>query len=160
MSTRPTPPATGQPAPDFSLPDADGRTRTLADFDGKPLVLYFYPKADTPGCTTEAKGFAAARSEFAKAGVSVVGVSPDPVEAVKKFADKFGLDLTLLADADHQTCEKYGVWVEKTRDGKTSMGAARTTFLIDAGGVVREVFENVSPQGHERQMLDAARPLA
>ena len=152
-------PAVDSPAPDFSLPDADGTTRTLADFAGGPLVLYFYPKADTPGCTVEAKGFETARAEFAKSGVSVVGVSPDPVDAVKKFADKFDLDFTLLADADHATCDKYGVWREKTRDGKTSMGAARTTFLIDGGGKVRRVFEDVNPDGHADELLTAAKAL-
>ena len=156
----PTYPAVGSPAPEFSLPDADGRTKTLADFAGRPLVLYFYPKADTPGCTIEAQGFQKAESQYEKAGVSVVGISPDPVAAVKAFGEKFGLGYTLLADSDHAVCERYGVWQEKVRDGKTSQGAARTTFLIDGKGVVRKVFEKVDPDGHEREMLEAAASLA
>ena len=155
----PTLPAVDSAAPDFSLPDAHGQTKSLADFAGKPLVLYFYPKADTPGCTVEAKGFKSARDAYEQAGVTVVGVSPDPVQAVKKFGEKFGLQYPLLADADHATCENYGVWREKTRDGKTSHGAARTTFLIDAGGTVRKVFEDVDPDGHEQEMLAAAKAL-
>ena len=158
MPTTPLP-AVDSPAPDFSLPDAQGDAKSLEDFAGRPLVLYFYPKADTPGCTTEAKGFRGASDAYEKAGVAVVGVSPDPVEAVRKFKDKFGLNFPLLADADHAICEKYGVWREKTRDGKTSTGAVRTTFLIDAGGVVRRVFEKVDPDSHEREMLEAAKAL-
>lgn len=152
----PTYPQPGTPAPDFELPASNGKTLKLGDFAGKPLVLYFYPRADTPGCTTEACGFRDASTDYEAAGVNVVGVSPDPVKAVTKFAEKFQLNFPLLADADHQVCEAYGVWQEKSMYGKKYMGAARTTFLIDADGKIARVFEKVKPEGHEAEVLSAA----
>ena len=152
-------PKPGDAAPDFDLPASTGGRARLADFEGKTLVLYFYPRADTPGCTTEARGFRDAAAEYAKAGVAVVGVSPDPAEDVAKFADKLGLTYPLLADADHAVCQRYGVWRDKTRDGKTSTGAARVTFLIDGDGRVARVFEDVQPDGHDREVLEAANSV-
>ncbi len=152
-------PQPGTPAPAFELPSSTGGNVKLADYTGKPLVLYFYPKADTPGCTTQACGFNDAAAEYDKANVAVVGVSPDPMKPVAKFAEKFGLGFPLLADADHAVCEKYGVWQEKSMYGKKYMGAARTTFLIDGDGKVAKVFEKVKPQGHEAEVLAAAKEL-
>ena len=152
-------PEEGKPAPDFDLPSSTGERFKLADFAGKTLVLYFYPKADTPGCTTQACGFRDAAADYEQAGAKVVGVSPDPVEDVTKFADKFHLTFPLLADADHAVCERYGVWQEKQMYGKRYMGAARTTLLIDGTGVIRRVFEKVKPDGHEAEVLEAIRAL-
>src|SRR5215218_5533095 len=117
----------GTPAPDFTLPDQDGNEVTLGDLRGQPVVLYFYPKADTPGCTTQACGIRDRHAEYEAAGVTVLGVSPDPVEAIRKFHDKQSLNFTLLADADHAVAERYGVWGEKSMYGKTYMGATRAT---------------------------------
>src|SRR3712207_9096525 len=122
---------TGEQAPDFELPDQDGSTVRLSDLRGRRVVLYFYPKADTPGCTTQACGIRDRGSEYAAAGATVLGVSPDPVKAVKRFHDKQSLDFTLLADEDHAVCELYGVWGEKSMYGKKYWGAQRATFLID-----------------------------
>jgi thioredoxin-dependent peroxiredoxin len=143
----------GTPAPDFSLPDQDGDDVSLSDFRGSPVVLYFYPKADTPGCTTQACGVRDHRADYEAAGAVVLGVSPDPVEAVKKFADKQSLNFRLLADADHSVCELYGVWAEKTNYGRTYWGALRATFVIDEDGVVRHVIPKVSPKTHDDQVL-------
>ena len=150
-------PQPGDAAPDFDLPASTGENVKLADFAGRTLVLYFYPRADTPGCTKQACGFRDSSRQYAEASVSVVGVSPDPVEDVRKFADKFSLDFPLLADADHAVCERYGVWREKTRFGKTSMGAARTTFVIGPDGRVKEVMEDVKPEGHDAEALASAK---
>src|SRR5215216_5026840 len=133
----------GQQAPDFTLPDQDG----------SPVVLYFYPKADTPGCTTQARGVRDRRADYEAAGAIVLGVSPDPVKAVKRFADKQSLDFRLLADADHAVCELYGVWAEKSNYGRTYWGALRATFVIDEEGVVRHVIPKVSPKTHDDQVL-------
>ena len=152
-------PQPGTPAPDFDLPASTGGNVKLADFAGKPFVLYFYPNADTPGCTTEACGFQAARPQYQSADVAVVGVSPDPLGPVEKFAKKFDLEFPLLADEDHAVCERYGVWQEKTNFGKTYMGAARTTFLINKDGKIAKVFEKVKPDGHDEEVLAAAREL-
>jgi thioredoxin-dependent peroxiredoxin len=147
-------PAVGKPAPKFSLPASTGRTISLDDFKGKQiLVLYFYPRADTPGCTTEACGFRDALADYDKAHIAVLGISPDPVKAVEKFANKFHLNFPLLADEDHAVCERYGVWVEKSMYGKKYWGAARTTFVIGRDGNVLHVFEKVKPDGHDRQVL-------
>src|SRR6185369_4717578 len=129
----------GQQAPDFELPDQDGTPTRLADLKGKRVVLYFYPKADTPGCTTQACGVRDHQADYQEAGAVVVGVSPDPVKRVKKFHDKQGLNFTLLADEDHAVCEAYGVWAEKSMYGKTYWGAQRATFIIDGDGVIRHV---------------------
>jgi peroxiredoxin Q/BCP len=145
-------PAVGSPAPDFNLPSSVGRNISLADYAGKTVVLYFYPRADTPGCTIEACGFRDAIASYGKLSVDVLGVSPDPVEDVSKFAQKFNLTFPLLADTDHSICEKFGVWVQKSMYGKTYMGAARTTFVIKDGRIAH-VFEKVNPQGHEAEVL-------
>ena len=151
-------PQPGTAAPDFDLPSSDGRPIKLADYAGRTLVLYFYPKADTPGCTTQACGFRDAAAEYEKAGAAVVGVSPDPEAAVTKFARKHDLGFPLLADADHAVCEAYGVWQEKSMYGKTYMGAARTTFVIRDGKVAK-VFEKVKPAGHEAEVLEAINQM-
>jgi peroxiredoxin Q/BCP len=147
-------PAVGKAAPKFKLPGSDGKTHALADLAGKYVVVYFYPKADTPGCTKEACGFSDAIAGYKKLGVPVYGISPDPVKDVTKFADKFELKFPLLADEDHAVCEKYGVWVEKSMYGKSYMGAARTTFIIDPSGKVAHVFEKVKPEGHDAEVLE------
>ena len=143
----------GTKAPDFTLPDQDGNDVSLSDYAGKTVVLYFYPKADTPGCTTQACGIRDHRAEYEAAGAVVIGVSPDPVKAVKKFADKQSLNFRLLADEDHAVCETYGVWAEKSNYGRTYWGALRSTFLLDEQGVVRHVIPKVSPKTHDEQVL-------
>jgi peroxiredoxin Q/BCP len=149
----------GQSAPDFELPDQDGNTVRLSDLRGGPVVLYFYPKADTPGCTTQACGIRDHRADYDAAGTTVLGVSPDPVKAVKKFHDKQSLGFTLLADADHAVAEQYGVWVEKSMYGRTYMGNARATFIIDGEGVVRHVIPKASPKTHDEVVLEALGDL-
>ncbi len=149
----------GDAAPDFTLPDQDGRELTLADLRGETVVLYFYPRADTPGCTTQACGVRDRGSEYAAAGARVIGVSPDEVGAVKKFAEKFDLDFTLLADADHAVAEAYGTWVEKSMYGKKYMGVQRATFLIDTEGKIARVFPKVSPKTHDDVVLKALAEL-
>ena len=149
----------GQPAPDFTLPDQDGQERSLADYAGRKLVLYFYPRADTPGCTTQACGIRDHESDYQAAGAAVVGVSPDGPDRLRAFADKYGLDYTLLGDPDHVTAEAYGVWVEKTNYGKTSMGIQRATFVIDEQGTVAHVIPKASPKTHDEKVLAALREL-
>ena len=151
---------TGQPAPDFEIPDQDGTPVRLSDLRGKRVVLYFYPKADTPGCTTQACGIRDRRADYEAAGVRVVGISPDPVDAVAKFAAKHGLGFTLLADADHAVADAYGTWMEKQNYGKTYWGVQRATFIIDAEGKVVRVFPKVSPKTHDDVVLDALKELA
>jgi thioredoxin-dependent peroxiredoxin len=149
----------GAPAPDFTLPDQDGDDVTLSSLRGRPVVLYFYPKADTPGCTTQACGVRDHRAGYEQAGAVVLGVSPDPVGRVKKFHDKHDLGFTLLADADHAVCDAYGVWVEKVNYGKKYWGAQRATFVIDLDGKVARVFPKVSPQTHDDVVLAALAEL-
>ena len=147
-------PAIATPAPNFNLPTNTGKTISLNDYAGKKtIVLFFYPKADTPGCTTEACGFRDATTDYTKANAVVLGISPDPVEDVTKFAQKFHFDFPLLADADHAIAEKYGVWVEKNMYGKKYWGVARTTFIIDKNGKIAHVFEKVKPEGHDKEVL-------
>jgi len=146
---------TGDKAPNFELPDQNGDPVKLSDLKGQTLVLYFYPRADTPGCTTQACGVRDRGSEYKEIGARVIGVSPDTVEAVKKFADKFDLDFTLLADADHSVAEAYGTWVEKSMYGKKYMGVQRATFIIDPAGKVAEAFPKVSPKTHDDVVLGA-----
>ena len=143
----------GQDAPDFTLLDQDGEPVTLSSLRGRRVVLYFYPKADTPGCTTQACGIRDHQAEYDAAGAVVLGVSPDPVEKVKRFHDGQGLTFTLLADEDHAVADRYGVWVEKSMYGKRYMGNERTTFVIDADGTVVEVLEKVKPKTHDEQVL-------
>jgi peroxiredoxin Q/BCP len=144
----------GSKAPNFKLPASNGETIDLADYKGRRVVLYFYPRADTPGCTKEACGFRDAIAGYKKLDVPVFGVSPDPIEDVKKFAEKFKLNFPLLADADHAVCEKYGVWVEKSMYGKKYWGAGRVTFVIGGDGKIEHVFEKVKPEGHDREVLE------
>jgi thioredoxin-dependent peroxiredoxin len=149
----------GQQAPGFELPDQDGRIVKLSDFRGTPVVVYFYPKADTPGCTTQACGVRDHRSDYARAGATVLGISPDPVAKVKKFHDKQALNFPLLADQDHAVAESYGVWVQKSMYGRTYFGNERTTFVIDPDGRVAQVLRKVKPAAHDELVLDAlARP--
>jgi thioredoxin-dependent peroxiredoxin len=145
----------GAKAPDFTLPDQDGNDVTLSDLAGRTVVLYFYPKADTPGCTTQACGVRDHAVDYESAGATVLGISPDPVKAVHKFHKRQGLNFTLLADEDHRVAEQYGVWVEKSMYGKTYMGNERTTFVIDADGVVRDVLRKVKPKEHDALVLGA-----
>jgi peroxiredoxin Q/BCP len=152
--------AEGQDAPDFKLPDQDGNDVTLSELRGQPIVLYFFPKADTPGCTAQACGVRDHGSDYAGSGARVVGVSPDTVAAQRKFADKYGLDFTLLADEDHRVAALYGVWGEKKMYGKTYMGVQRATFLIDPDGKVAKVFPKVSPKTHDEVVLEALGELA
>ena len=150
----------GNPAPDFELPDQDGQPVRLSDLRGQTVVLYFYPRADTPGCTTQACGVRDHRADYEAAGARVIGVSPDEVAAVKKFAEKRDLDFTLLADADHSVAEAYGTWVEKSNYGKTYMGVQRATFIIDGDGTIARVFPKVSPKTHDEVVLGALGELA
>jgi thioredoxin-dependent peroxiredoxin len=147
----------GDKAPDFALPDQDGREVKLGDFAGEMLVLYFYPKADTPGCTTQACGVRDHRSDYAEAGATVLGVSPDPVAKVKRFHEKQGLNFPLLADEGHAVADAYGVWAEKSMYGKTYFGNERTTFVIGPDGVVAKVLRKVKPAEHDEQVLSALR---
>jgi thioredoxin-dependent peroxiredoxin len=151
---------TGEQAPDFELPDQDGAPVTLSGLRGRRVVLYFYPKADTPGCTTQACGIRDRGGEYEQAGAVVLGVSPDPVKKVKRFHDKQSLNFTLLADEAHEVCERYGVWAEKSMYGKTYWGAQRATFLVDPEGVVRHVFPKVSPKTHDDEVLGKLDELA
>lgn len=143
----------GIKAPGFELPDESGVIRKLSDFIGEPVVLYFYPKDDTPGCTTEACNFRDDYAQYQQAGVVILGVSPDNSARHNKFILKYQLPFTLLADVDHQVCELYGVWGRKKFMGREYDGVFRTTFLIDAQGIIVRVFENVSPANHSAEVL-------
>ena len=143
----------GQAAPDFTLPDQDGNAVALSQLRGKTVVLYFYPKADTPGCTTQACGVRDHASDYDAAGAVVLGVSPDPVARLRAFADKYGLAFPLLSDEAHAVAEAYGVWVEKSMYGRRFFGNERTTFVIDGDGVVREVLRKVRPAQHDELVL-------
>ena len=145
----------GDEAPDFTLPDQDGNPVSLSALRGKPVVLYFYPKADTPGCTTQACGVRDHAPEYEFAGAVVLGVSPDPVKNIAKFAEKFDLAFPLLSDEEHKVAESYGVWVQKSMYGRTYMGMERTTFVIGADGVVTNVFRRVKPAEHDNLVLSA-----
>lgn len=145
----------GKTAPEFRLASSVDKEIALSDFKGKRVVLFFYPRADTPGCTREACGFNDAMTDYTKAGAVVLGISPDPVADVKKFAEKFHLGYPLLADTDHSIAEAYGVWQQKQMMGKTFMGVVRTTFLIGKNGKIERVFEKVKPDGHEAEVLKA-----
>jgi peroxiredoxin Q/BCP len=147
--------AEGQPAPDFTLASDSGDPVTLSSLRGKPVVLYFYPADDTPGCTTQACGIRDAYGEFEDAGAVVLGVSPDDQGSHVKFKEKYALPFTLLADPDHAVAERYGAWGEKTRYGKTYEGIIRSTFVIDAEGVVKKAMPNVKPATHADDVLAA-----
>ena len=149
----------GQPAPDFTLPRDGGGTVTLSTLRGGKVVLYFYPKDDTPGCTTEALDFTARAADFAAAGATVIGVSKDSVKKHDKFVAKHGLGIALVSDETSTTCEDYGTWVEKSMYGKTYMGIERATFLIDAQGHVARVWPKVKVAGHVDEVLAAAQAL-
>lgn len=149
----------GAKAPDFTLLTDSGEKLKLSSLCGRNVVLYFYPKSDTPGCTTEACEFRDANAAYAQADTVVLGLSPDPVKAQTKFKTKFNLPFTLLADEDHTVAEKYGVWVEKSMYGKKYMGVERTTFLIDKEGKVARIFPKVKPAGHAAEVLAALSAL-
>lgn len=152
-------PAIGQPAPSFTLPRDGGTNVTLADYAGQIVVLYFYPKDDTPGCTTEAIDFSAEAEAFAKAGAVVLGVSRDTVKKHEKFRDKYGLKVALLTDEDGAVCEAYGVWVEKSMYGRSYMGIERTTFLIGRDGKIARVWDKVKVKDHAAEVLAAVSGL-
>jgi thioredoxin-dependent peroxiredoxin len=143
----------GDEAPDFELPDQDGRAVRLEDFRGQRVVVYFYPKANTSGCTTQACGVRDHAADYEQAGAVVLGISPDPVAKIKTFADEYDLDFPLLADEDHAVAESYGVWVEKSMYGRTYWGAQRTTFVVGSDGRVAEVLRNVKPAQHDELVL-------
>ena len=145
----------GSKAPDFTLKDQNGETVTLSDFAGQTVVLYFYPKANTAGCTTQAEGVRDHISEYNNAGAKVIGVSPDDVKSIKKFDEKNGFGFTLLADKDHKVSDMYGTWVEKSMYGNTYMGVQRATFIISADSKVVRVFPKVQPKKHDDVVLKA-----
>ncbi|HWF36716.1 MAG TPA: thioredoxin-dependent thiol peroxidase [Solirubrobacteraceae bacterium] len=145
----------GDEAPGFTMPDQHGTPVTLSELRGKPVVLYFYPKADTPGCTTQACGVRDHALDYEFAGAVVLGVSPDPVSRIAKFAEKFDLGFPLLSDEDHSVAEAYGVWVQKSMYGRTYMGMERTSFVIGPDGVVTDVFRRVKPAEHDGLVLGA-----
>jgi peroxiredoxin Q/BCP len=151
--------AEGDKAPKFTLPDASGGDVSLADFKGKKLVLYFYPKADTPGCTTEALDFSRLAKSFAKVGTAVLGVSADPVRKLDRFRQKHDLTVRLLSDEGHAVLEAYGVWGEKKLYGRTFMGVKRTTVLIGPDGRIARLWQNVKVPGHADEVLAAAKAL-
>jgi len=150
----------GASAPDFTLPDQDGNEVSLSQLKGETVVLYFYPRADTPGCTTQACGVRDRGPDYEAAGARVIGVSPDEVDAIEKFAGKFDLDFTLLADADHAVADAYGAWGEKSMYGKKYMGVQRATFIIDPNGKIAKVFPKVQPKKHDDLVLKALGELA
>jgi thioredoxin-dependent peroxiredoxin len=145
----------GDPAPDFTLSDQEGNSVSLSALRGQTVVLYFYPKADTPGCTTQACGVRDHRSDYEQAGAVVFGISPDPVKAIGKFDQKFDLGFPLLADEGHEVAERYGVWVEKSMYGRTYMGNERTTFVISPDGTIKDILRKVKPAEHDNLVLAA-----
>jgi peroxiredoxin Q/BCP len=148
----------GDQAPDFELPDQDGNPVKLSELRGQPVVVYFYPKADTPGCTTQACGVRDHRADYAKAGAVVLGISPDTVAKVKKFHDKQALNFRLLADEGHRVADAYGVWAEKSMYGKTYFGNERTTFIVNPDGTIAEILRKVKPSEHDQLALNALKP--
>src|SRR5215210_7956819 len=150
---------TGAQATDFTLPNQDGEEVTLSSLRGRPVVLYFYPKADTPGCTTQACGIRDHSADYDAVGAVVLGVSPDPVSAVKKFHGGQSLNFTLLADEDHSVSELYDVWGEKKNYGRTYMGVIRSTYIVDPSGRIARVFPKVSPKTHDEVVLAALAEL-
>jgi peroxiredoxin Q/BCP len=150
----------GDDAPDFELPDQDGRAAKLSDFRGAPVVVYFYPRADTPGCTTQACGVRDHERDYGGAGATVLGISPDSPAKLKRFQEKYSLNFPLLSDEDHSVAEAYGVWVQKSMYGKTYFGNERTTFIVDADGKVASVLRKVKPGEHDEQVLHALAAAA
>jgi thioredoxin-dependent peroxiredoxin len=159
MSESPSPVAAGQPVPDFTLPDDGGGNTGPADFGGRKVVLYFYPKDDTPGCTTEALGFSARIADFEAANTAVLGISKDSVKSHAKFRDKHGLSVVLLSDETGAVVERFGVWREKSMYGRKYMGIERSTFLVDAHGNVAQIWRDVKVPGHVEAVLAAAQAL-
>lgn len=149
----------GDKAPDFTLPDQDGKPVSLSDLRGQTVVLYFYPRADTPGCTTQACGVRDRSAEYEAAGARVIGVSPDEPEKLERFDTKHGLGFTLLGDVDHAVADAYGAWGEKSMYGKKYMGMLRSTFVIDADGKIARVFPKVQPKKHDDLVLKALSEL-
>jgi peroxiredoxin Q/BCP len=149
----------GEKAPSFTLPDQNGMKVKLSDLKGQTVILYFYPRADTPGCTTQACGVRDRSADYEAAGGRVIGISPDEVGAIGKFAGKYDLGFTLLADADHAVAEKYGAWVEKSMYGRKYMGVARATFIIDPRGKIARVFPKIQPKTHDDLVLKALAEL-
>lgn len=149
----------GTKAPAFTLASDDGTKVKLTDLKGSPVVLYFYPADDTPGCTKEACAFRDRKSELQKLGAKVIGIGPDDVKSHVKFRDKYDLNFPLLADPDHAVAEKFGAWREKNMYGKKSMGVVRSTFLIDAKGVIRQVWKAVRVDGHDAKVIEALQEL-
>ena len=150
----------GDVAPDFNLPRDSGKTQTLSELRGHPVVLYFYPKDDTSGCTLEAHDFTELRPEFDKIGVTIIGMSPDKPEKHDKFKTKHDLQLILVSDEEKTTLQKYGVWVEKSMYGRKYMGVERTTFLIDKNGKIAEIWRKVKVPGHAKAVLEKATTIA
>lgn len=149
----------GKKAPDFALPDADGKTVRLSSLKGRPVVVYFYPKDDTSGCTAEAKGFTCLAADFKRAGAEVIGISPDSPMSHRKFQEKYDLGVRLLADEERTAAEAYGVWVEKSMYGRKYMGIERSTFLVDSAGKVARSWIKVKVPGHVEEVLEAVRAL-
>lgn len=149
----------GDKLPDVMLTDADGAPLSLASYKGRPLVVYFYPKADTPGCTNEAKDFTELANDFAAAGVPVIGISKDKPAKLAKFRDKYGLAVRLASDEAGGVCAAFGTWVEKSLYGRQYMGIARATFLVGADGVILRVWPAVKVKGHAAQVLEAVKAL-
>ena len=149
----------GDMAPDFEMPATGGRTVSLAALKGKPFVLYFYPKADTPGCTKEACAFQEALPQLGSIGLDVIGVSPDKMKPIEKFAEKFSLSFPLASDETKEVAERYGTWVEKSMYGRKYMGMERSTFLVDAEGKIAKAWRKVSVTGHAAAVLKAAQAL-
>lgn len=149
----------GVKAPDFSLPDQDGKVHSLKDFRGKNVVLYFYPKDNTPGCTKEACNFKNELPDFKSLNAEILGISADSVSSHKKFADKFGLPFKLLSDESREIINKYGVWILKTLYGKKSFGIERSTFVIDKNGIVRKIFRKVKVDNHNKELKEALKEL-
>lgn len=158
-SPNPSMPSEGKKSPAFNLPSQSGDKIRLSSLKGAPVVLYFYPKDNTPGCTVEAKEFRDSLRDFKRAGAEVIGISPDSVDSHCKFIDKQGLNFTLLADTEHVVAEKYGVWVEKNMYGRKFWGVQRATFLIDAEGRIARLWPKVKPKGHAREVLAAVKAL-
>ncbi len=153
-------PQEGDPAPDFAMPASGGRDVSLGALKGSPFLLYFYPKADTPGCTKQACGIQEALPQLGRLKPTVIGVSPDALPPIERFAAKFGLEFPLASDADHRVAERFGVWVEKSMYGKRYMGMERTSFLVDADGKVARIWRKVKPEAHAAEVLKAAEALS